>query len=287
VAVKTSDEALKLLKQCESPLSKSFFVQRGVPNIVQYNGRTTQGRAYLLISNLKPATVWLFMGYFNVAARSSSSTPGVEEASSESDEGKEEGEEQGVSAPLDKSAYVTNMRTNQKSERILLTKLLEGRSRDELRTVKGNIKEAALTAFLALKRKLGEYGPGFSIFGFDYVIQEDMNVKLLETNCNCELFAASSNAGPVRVAISTHLVQGAMDIALASKLNPHLFRALLEEFTTGEATEKGTALMMDGDESLEMDASPTKPRQSWELLYTEAVSPPYSIMNLKETCTPL
>ena len=174
------------------------------------------------------------------------------------------------------------MRTNQKSLRLLLAQLLEGRPKKDLITVKRNIKQAALTAFLALRPRLGKPKPSFSIFGFDFLVQNDLNVKVLETNCNCELFINEEHHGKQRVAISTHLVTGAMDIVIASKLNPPAFKSLLESYVK-ENTDNGDRFRSD-EESVGTDLSKSEPHKSWELLYSEAVEPTFSIMNLEQDC---
>ena len=201
------------------------------------------------------------MGYFNIAA------VGVS-ASSNSTGG-----------PL-KSAHVTNTRSNQKSARLLLHQFLEGLSKEDMSIVKQNIREAALTAFLALQPKLGETKGSFSLFGFDYLVQEDLNVKVLETNCNCELFFNEEAHGVERTTISTNLITGMMDIVLASSLSPISFKNILEKFAVDQRSE-----LQSPKQSFDLDASGV--RRSWELLYSEVVDPPYSVVNLKESCTPM
>lgn len=264
VKVKTATQAADALGDCSSKsmLSRKPFVQRGVSKIIKYEGRTSQGRSYFLISNYAPFTVWYFAGYFNIA---------------------------GVTAVRDtedeewdlKSAHVTNTKSNQKSSRLLLKQFLKDLSREQLMTVKSNIRQAALTAFLALKPKLGHPTTSFTMFGFDYLVQSDLNVKVLETNCNCELFINEGRHGKERVTISTNLVRGMMDIVLVNQLVPQQFSSVMEEFVVKRRQE-----MISEEESLRLDEN-NGARTAWELLYTEAVNPAYSVVDLNETCAPV
>jgi len=233
---------------------------------MKHQGRTSQGRAYFLISSYDPVTVWLFMGYFNIAA-----DPVVEDQPSNATT------PSGVSSK--KSAHVTNTRENQASPRLLFHQFLAGKSRDELRVIKKHIKEAALTAFMALRPKLGRNKGSYTMFGFDYLVQEDLNVKVLETNCNCELFINKDKHGLARTTISTNLVDGMFDIVLASNLSPKAFSLLLTRFIQKEGSR-----MRDDDESLSLDDAQHPIRRSWELLYSEAVKPAYSVMDFENSC---
>ena len=265
-----------------------MFIQRGVPGIMKYDGRTSQGRGYFLISSYAPASVWFFMGYFNIAALSG----GVEVLEQDEEvDGEEDGESDAshvkprrrtMIRPRDKDAYVTNSRTNQNSARLLFHQFMEGKSLEQMRMVKQHIKEAALTAYFSLKPKLGKNKGSYTMFGFDYVVQDDLNVKVLETNCNCELFANEKKFGAERVAISTNLVQGMMDIVLASQLNPSAFQSLMEHYVSAGTEQERT--MKSKYESLQLDEPDQDIRKSWELLYTEVVDPPFSILDLKKSC---
>jgi len=267
VKVRSAADALMNLPSCSSINKKrSMFIQRGVSSIMRYEGRMTQGRAYILISSYNPPTVWFFMGYFNVAA----------------DVKVDDSPDQ----PL-RSAHITNTRSNQKSARLLFSELFKDKTREEKMILKKNIKEAAFISYLALRSNLGENPGSFSMFGFDFLVQSDLSVKVLETNCNCELFM-NENAGPQRLAISTNLVRSMMDIVLASNLNPDSFRDLLLEHINssmkhGDKDIRGLGESVDLDD----DSSESGVRRSWELLYTEAVTPSFSVMHFSDSCQKL
>ena len=202
IAVRTGDAALRReFRSCDvyADKNKRVLVQKGVNNIMQYNGRNTQGRSYLFISSYNPVSVWFFMGYFNIAG----------------------------SNKTVRDIHITNLRSNQHSTRLLFHELMKGRTTEDMLELKNTIKSAALPAFLALKEKLGTNKGSFSLFGFDFLVEESLKVKVLEVNCNCELFMDEQKYGKVRVMQSTRLVDNMIDIVLTSAFDPKGFLSIL------------------------------------------------------------
>ncbi|KAH9253986.1 hypothetical protein BASA81_008110 [Batrachochytrium salamandrivorans] len=217
------------------------LMQRGVENIVTFEGRITQGRAYLLISSYQPTRAWFFMGYFNVAAGKS---------------------------------HITNTGANQGSDRITFATLLQGKSLEELLLIKHHIKSAALELFHVITGDIIQDEHSFSLFGFDYVIQQDLSVKVLEANCNCELFFNLKDFGPIRYQSSSNLVDTMMDLVIASNMDE-----VKEEFDiqlTRFVDQEHQALRND-TQSNELDQFGV--REYWELLYSSS-SPQFAYKEL-------
>ncbi len=188
IVVRTASEALlNEFATCQTS-RPPVLVQRGVRNIMQYEGRNAQGRAYLLIPSYAPASAWFFMGYFNVAG-----------------------------GRTDREAHISNLRSNQDSRRFLLHEFMQGQ---DIALAATNIKRAVLTTYLALRPGLGQSPSSFSLIGVDFIVQTNLHVKVLETNCNCELFSLPERYGKERVLVSSTLVPGMMDIVLAAHLDP-------------------------------------------------------------------
>jgi len=320
ISVVTTDKALREdfdPRRCTETFSPNrvggrlhpeFLIQRKVDGIRLVNGRNTQGRAYFLISSYQPLTVWFFMGYFNVAGApiSKTTSAGIQ------DDGKEEkghdGEDDAFQGQVNgrriesistgetsqrktkqddddedlKAVHVTNLRTNQDSKRLLFPEFMEGRPRSELEALNRDIKIAALTAFFALQPKLKANKGSFSLFGFDFLVQDNPSgIKVLETNCNCELFADETAFGSERVMLSRALVENMMDIVLAGNLNPEGFQSLLRAYLS--SGNNADELRRAPDEFFRTDAASSKGgRSSWELLYTDIVQPPFVFANVSE-----
>ena len=234
IRVANTSQALAAVRDCAGSPPR-FFVQRGVERIVKLDGRRTQGRAYVFASSYEPLTLWYFDGYFNVAAAEGDS----------------------------REALVTNLGSNQKSRRLPCRDAyaaLNLSSADTAR-VRARVKEAFLTVVLALPlvRRAGS----FTLLGVDFLLDETLGVKVLEANCNCELFNDAAKFGQERVDISAALVRAMLDAVVVTNLAPEQWRQMLasvpNDFARGEA----------------------------ELLYSEAVKPAWSFLGgAQASCYP-
>ena len=301
IAVRKANEALaNELSSCEqfgtsstNSSSGRILFQHGVENILKYAGRYTQGRAYILISNYRynASTAWFFMGYFNVAAimplMTSNNNNGTGKDNNERhanmDSGNNTVSHQSHRPLVNKytrAAHVTNLRSNQQSKRLFFHQLLEGRTPEDMSLIYHHIKRAALTSFLALKPSLERHAAdgSFSLIGFDYLIQTNLQVKVLETNCNCELFFDPSKFGKERVMSSTMLMDGMMDIVLASNLNPQEFGELLKKHLEADVENR----FKDPREALRADGGRYPGLGSWELIYSEAIEPVFQYTDVFE-----
>lgn len=115
------------------------------------------------------------------------------------------------------------------------------------------------------------------MFGFDYVIQTDFGVKVLETNCNCELFYNVRKFGVERVMSSTMLMDGMMDIVLASNLVPNEFGQILKKHL-----EKNDRGFKDVTETFRAHGKRYPGIGNWELIYSQAVEPTFQYTNVFE-----
>lgn len=217
------------------------LMQRGVENIIPFQGRITQGRAYLLISSYRPTRAWFFMGYFNVAAGKS---------------------------------HITNTGANQGSDRITFATLLQNKSPEELLLIKHHIKSAALELFHVITGDILQDEHSFSLFGFDYVIQQDLSVKVLEANCNCELFFNLSDFGPVRYQSSSNLVDTMMDLVIASNMDEARREFDLE---LARFVDQERQALRNDTQSNALDRFGV--RKYWELLYSSE-SPQFAYKEL-------
>ena len=263
ITVIRSSEAPEVTGNCERPRQLNFFAQRGVDNIFLYDGRVTQGRAYLLVSSYKPWTAWFFDGYYNVA-----------QVKVETDGTK-----------IDKNANVPNMGSNQGSRRLLPTDIHDyiiqlGRPESDYAKMRHNIKQVALNVFMSLKGTLEEHAGAYTLFGFDTIVDNDMEVHVLEANCNCELFNNPVKFGRERVETSSILVREMMDAVFATNWDVESFREKIFENDALNST------LRDSSEQV-VTKFPRSTKWDLELLYTEAVSPTWSYVPIgKGKCFP-
>lgn len=141
-------------------------------------------------------------------------------------------------------------------------------------------------------------------------------MRVLETNCNCELFNNVEKFGVERVSVTTNVVRGMFDAVLAANLDPEGFSRLLRDApvnttrppsepsarpdeegkddakTTTTGVPRNVALMeTEIVRELEAARAPVSKRKrdfftkGWELVYSEAISPPFALAPL-EACYP-
>jgi len=235
-----------LRSNCKAPHALDFFVQRGVPDLLLYNGRVTQGRAYLVVTSYAPLTAWYFDGYINVAAVSVQ-----------------------AEGAADKEAHVTNMDSNQNSRRLPTEELLTSLNLSVLDqdVIRKRIREAFLQVFLSLTAGMEKRPGSFSLYGVDFLVDSKHKVRVLESNCNCELFTNAVKFGNERVNISKTLVSQMMHAVVVTNMAPDSFKDLIER-------------------NLHMDAAAAAGPSSLELLYTEAVKPAWSLVPV-DACYPV
>ena len=230
VTVATPQEAMNSVHGCKHTDANRIFAQRGVDSL-ELDGRRTQGRAYLFVSAYQPFTVFFKDGYFNVAGAEGDS----------------------------KEAMVTNLGSNQRSLRYAHDAFFNylNISKADAALVRARIKEAFLTMFLSLD--ITRRARSFTLFGVDFIVDKSLGVRILEANCNCELFADPKKFGRERVEISTHLVRAMIDAVLVTNLAQTHFADLLQQRSPALA------------DAVEGEA---------DLLYSEAVEPPWTFAQL-------